>query len=102
MKKWIIVFLMITLPAFSAKVYVSNERNGAKKVYVTSIRSEAQMFVYFVKDQNEAAKPYLWFKVTDRNSADMIIYYVNEKNQADMIIYIVKDKNSAGSGQKKK
>lgn len=94
--------MMFTLPAYSAKVYLSNERNGAKKVYVTSIRSEAQMFVNFVKDQNEATKPYLWFNVTDRNNADMIIYYVSEKNQADMVIYIVKNKNSAGNGQKKK
>ena len=102
MKKWIVIFLMFTLPALSAKVYVSNERNGTKKVYVTSIRSEAQMFVYFVKDQNEATKTYLWFNVTDRNNADMIIYYVNEKNQADLVIYMVKDKNSAGNARNRK
>ena len=93
---------MFTLPAFSAKVYISNERNGAKKVYVTSIRTEAQMFVYFVKDKNEATKAYLWFNVIDRNRADMIIYYVSEKNQADIVIYIVKDKNSAGNARNKK
>ena len=60
------------------------------------------MFVYFVKDKNEATKAYLWFNVIDRNRADMIIYYVSEKNQADIVIYIVKDKNSAGNARNKK
>jgi len=100
MKKWIVIFLMFSLPGFSGKVYVSSERNGAKKVFITDNRTQAQMFVYFVKDQNEATKQYLWFKVTDRNNADMSIYYVTDKNQADLIIYLVKDKNSAGSARK--
>jgi hypothetical protein len=89
--------LILSIPAFSAKVYVSSDQHGAKKVYVTSHREKAQILVYFVKDQNLANKPFFWFKVNDRNSADMIIHYFTDKNQADLIIYIVKDKNLACS-----
>jgi len=58
---------MLTLSAHAEKVYVSDTRTGAKKVFVTDSRSEADMFVFFVDDQNQATEPYLWFKVDDRN-----------------------------------
>jgi hypothetical protein len=67
MKKLLVVLLILSIPAFPAKVYISSDQHVAKKVYVTSHREKAQMLVYFVKDQNQANKPFLWFKVNDRN-----------------------------------
>jgi len=102
MKKLILIFaLVISLQGFSGKVYVSSDSHGAKKVYITKNRSEANMFVYFVSDQNQANKPYLWYKVSDRNTANSIIHYVHDKNTADLIIYIVHDKNEARTSRKR-
>ena len=96
MKNWIVIFLFLSLTAFPAKVYVSSERNGAKKVFITTNKTEAQMIVFFVSDANQANKKWFWFKVSDRNSCDMAIHYVTDKQQAELIIYITNDKNCAG------
>ncbi len=88
---------MFTLSAQAGKVYISDTRSGSKKIYVTDIRSEADMFVYFVSDGNDAIKSFLWYKVDDRNEAEWVIYYVQDRNDADLIIYVVDDKNSACS-----
>jgi len=100
MKTLVIILLLLSASAFSGKVYISSDQQDAKKVYITNNRSQADMFVYFVSDQNEANETYLWFKVDDRNNADMIIHYVEDENRADLIIYVVDDKNSAGWNDK--
>jgi hypothetical protein len=98
MKKLLLIILIIATMAPSSlaiKVYVSRDRIAGKKVYITQNRWEAQMFVFYVQDPNQANKPYLWYEVRDRNTASLTISYVMDHNQADLIIYIVTDKNLA-------
>ncbi|MBZ0241767.1 MAG: DUF6150 family protein [Bacteroidales bacterium] len=78
---------------------VSNPVNADLKVYVTAIRSEADLIVYFVSDPGFSNAPGLWYLESDVNLSDTTLYYVQDRSSSDLVIYITNTKSEAGKSK---
>jgi hypothetical protein len=58
------------------------------RVFVTDIRSEADLIVYETTDQWAATEGPIWCYTDIRSEADKIVYFTATQSDADLIVYM--------------
>lgn len=70
------------------KLYKTEIASGAQlKVFVTDIRSEADVIVYETTDAWAATEPTIWCYTDIQSEADKVVYFTQSAWEADLVIF---------------
>jgi len=76
------------------KTDIASEANV--KVFVTGIRSEADLVVYETTDTWAATESQIWCYTGIQSEADKIVYFTGSAFEADLVIYKTDIQSDAG------
>ncbi len=83
----------IIIPVF-CKTDIENEADI--KVYISEIRSEADIIVYETSNVWDAVLPHVWCYTNKRSEADKLVSFTDMRWNADIVIFLTEIQSDGG------